>query len=51
MTIHKTNLNYNYALSECVCGEPVDCERADGGKGLELLSHDVYILINDTVFT
>ena len=33
-----------------MCGELVDCERADGGKGLELLSHDAQILINDTVF-
>ena len=37
-------------LSEYVCGVPVDYERADGEKCLELLSHDAYTVIRDTVF-
>lgn len=37
-------------LPEYVCGEPVDYERADGEKCLELLSHDAYTVIKDAVF-
>ena len=37
-------------LSEYVCGEPVDYERADGEKYLELLSYDDYTVIKDAVF-
>ena len=37
-------------LSEYVCGVPVDYERADGGKCLELLSQDAYTMIKDAVF-
>ena len=37
-------------LSEYVCGEPVDYERADGEKCLKLLSDDAYTVIRDTVF-
>ena len=37
-------------LSEYVCGVPVDYERADGEKCLELLSHDAYTVIKDAVF-
>ena len=37
-------------LSEYVCGVPVDYERADGEKCLELLSHDAHTLIKDAVF-
>ena len=44
MTIHKTNLNHMLSLqSLCLCGELVDCERADGGKGLELLAMLIYL--------
>ena len=37
-------------LSEYVCGVPVDYERADEEKCLELLSHDAYTVIKDAVF-
>ena len=36
-------------LSEYVFGIPVDYERADGEKCLELLSHDAYTVIRDTL--
>ena len=37
-------------LPEYVCGVPVDYERADDEKCLELLSHDAYTVIRNTVF-
>ena len=37
-------------LSEYVCRVPVDYERADGEKCLELLSYDAYTVIKDAVF-
>ena len=37
-------------LSEYVCAVPVDYERADGEKCLELLSYDAHTVIRDTVF-
>ena len=41
----------SYSLfPEYVCGVPVDYERADGEKCLELLSHDAYTVIKDAVF-
>ena len=33
-----------------ICRVPVDYERADGEKCLELLSHDAYTVIKDAVF-
>ena len=37
-------------LPEYVCEVLFDCERADGEKCLELLSHDVYTVIKEAVF-
>ena len=37
-------------LPEYVCGIPVDYERADEENCLELLSHDAYTVIRNTVF-
>ena len=37
-------------LSEYVCEVPVDYERADGEKCLELVSHDAHTVIKDAFF-
>ena len=37
-------------IPEYVCGVPVDYERVDEEKCLELLSHDSYTVIKDAVF-
>ena len=48
-TMHYQMKFYSF-LSEYVCRVPVDYERADGEKCLELLSHDAYTVIKDAVF-